>query len=41
MVAKDHPEAIGWRKQLIDVDVLDYDEAAEYAFINHDGDDSD
>ena len=36
MVAKDHPEFIDGRQRLIAVDVLDSEEAAEYASIVHD-----
>ena len=36
MVAKDHPEVIEGRRRLIDVDVLDSEEAAEDASIVHD-----
>ena len=36
MVAKEHPEAIEWRRRLISVDVLESEEAAEDASIVHD-----
>ena len=36
MVAKEHPEVIEGRRRLIAVDVLDSEEAAEDASINHD-----
>ena len=38
MVAKGHPEVIEGRQWLIAVDVLDSEEAAEDASIDHDGD---
>ena len=37
MAAKEHPEVIEVRQQLIAVCVLDYEEAAEYASIDCDG----
>ena len=39
MLAKEHPEAIGGRRRLIDVDVTDSVEAVEDASIYHYGDD--
>ena len=41
MVAKEHPEVIGGRQRLIDVGVLDSEEAAEDDSLDHDGDVSD
>ena len=41
VVAKDHPEVIEGRRRLIDVDVLDSEEAAEDASIVHDDADFD
>ena len=37
MVAKEHPEVIEGRRQLIAVDVLDSEKEDEDASINHDG----
>ena len=36
IVAKEHPEFIEGRRRLIDVDVLESEEAAEDAYIVHD-----
>ena len=41
MVAKEYPEVIEGRRQLIGVDVLDSEEAAEDSYINHDDADMD
>ena len=41
MVAKEHPDVIVGIRRLIDVDVIDSDEAAEDASIDHDGATSD
>ena len=41
MVAKEHPESIEGRRRLIDVDLLDSEEASEDASIYHDDADLD
>ena len=41
MIAKEHPEMIEGRRQLILVDVIDSEEASEDASIDHDGADLD
>ena len=35
MIANEHPEVIEGRRRVIAVDVLEYEEAEEYAYIDH------